>query len=201
MHPMKRTPDIVTSTAGHFGNTQQGFTLLEVLIALLVLSIGLLGLAALQTTGLRSNEMASMRTTSTMLAYDITDRMRANPAGRGLVEDETDLDGDGNFTDFIYVAANDKYPITVDTPTSLTEDCDLADCDPTELATYDLFKWRKAVELLPGGKSDITVTVAASTATHIITVYWDENRTGATGLNCPPINFNDLRCFRLVFSE
>ena len=65
----------------HSRKKQQGFTLLEVLIALLVLSIGLLGLAALQTTGLRSNEMASMRTTSTMLAYDISERMRANSRG------------------------------------------------------------------------------------------------------------------------
>lgn len=58
-----------------------GFTLLEVLIALLVLSIGLLGLAALQTSGLRANQMASMRTLATQLAYDMTDRMRANPVG------------------------------------------------------------------------------------------------------------------------
>ena len=60
---------------------QSGFSLLEVLIALLVLSIGLLGLAALQITSLRSNEMANMQTTATQLAYDITDRMRANPEG------------------------------------------------------------------------------------------------------------------------
>ena len=60
---------------------QLGFTLLEVLIALLILSIGLLGLAALQTTGLRSNQMATMRTLATQAAYDISDRMRANPAG------------------------------------------------------------------------------------------------------------------------
>ena len=56
---------------------QDGFTLLEVLIALLVLSIGLLGLAALQTVGLRSNQMANLRTLATQRAYDISDQMRA----------------------------------------------------------------------------------------------------------------------------
>jgi len=63
-----------------------GFTLLEVLIALLVLAIGLLGLAALQTTGLRSNQMATIRTLATQIAYDMTDRMRANPTGMAASE-------------------------------------------------------------------------------------------------------------------
>jgi len=65
----------------HHIHKVSGFTLLEVLIALLVLSIGLLGLAALQTTGLRSNQMATMRTVATQITYDMTDRMRANPGG------------------------------------------------------------------------------------------------------------------------
>ena len=51
------------------------------LIALLVLSIGLLGLAALQTVCLRSNQMDTMLTTATQAAYDITDRIRANVSG------------------------------------------------------------------------------------------------------------------------
>jgi len=60
---------------------QSGFSLLEVLIAVLVLAIGLLGLAALQTTVLRSNHSANLRTQATLLAYDMTDRLRANMAG------------------------------------------------------------------------------------------------------------------------
>ncbi len=55
-----------------------GFTLLEVLIALLILSIGLLGLAALQANSLKINHGALLRTQATFLTYDMMDRLRAN---------------------------------------------------------------------------------------------------------------------------
>jgi type IV pilus assembly protein PilV len=153
---------------------QYGFTLLEVLIALLVLSIGLLGLAALQTTGLRSNQMASMRTQATQAAYDITDRMRANPTG----------------------VAADEYVIGLtDAP---------GDTSATGTALTDLTEWRDSVNRLPGAASEITQCDTADGCdglTHIITVYWDEARSGATGTNCPPETDADRRCFRLVYSE
>lgn len=59
---------------------ERGFSIIEVLIALLVLAIGLLGLAALQAQGLRFNHDAYVRTQATNLAYDIVDRMRASRA-------------------------------------------------------------------------------------------------------------------------
>lgn len=59
---------------------QAGFTLIEVLVAALVLAIGLLGLAGLQTRGLRHNHSAYLRTTATAMAYDLSDRMRTNLA-------------------------------------------------------------------------------------------------------------------------
>ena len=162
-------------------NRQRGFTLLEVLIALLVLSIGLLGLAALQTTGLRSNQMASMRTTSTHLAYDISDRMRANPAG---VEADK----------YVLVGGADPSGITVG-PNS-----------GEAVAKLDLVAWNNEVIALPGGRSSITQCDGSSTpacdgVTHIITVQWDEMRTGATGTTCPPVAKTDLRCYQLIFSE
>jgi type IV pilus assembly protein PilV len=55
-----------------------GFTLLEVLVAILVLAIGLLGMARLQMTGMKSNHSAYLRSQASLLAYDITERMRAN---------------------------------------------------------------------------------------------------------------------------
>lgn len=56
----------------------RGFSLLEVLVALVILSVGLLGLAALQARSLQFNQDAYVRTQATLLAYDIIDRMRAN---------------------------------------------------------------------------------------------------------------------------
>jgi type IV pilus assembly protein PilV len=55
-----------------------GFTLVEVLIALLVLSIGMLGIAALYLESLRASRSALVRTQAVTLAADIADRMRAN---------------------------------------------------------------------------------------------------------------------------
>lgn len=57
---------------------QKGFSLIEVLIALLVTSVGLLGLAALQAKSLQYNHGAYLRSQANILAYDIADRMRLN---------------------------------------------------------------------------------------------------------------------------
>lgn len=59
-------------------SSQQGSSLLEVLIATVVLSIGLLGLAGLQTAALKVNQTASARSQAAFLTNDIFDRMRAN---------------------------------------------------------------------------------------------------------------------------
>lgn len=59
---------------------QAGFSLLEVMIAVLVLSLGLLGLAALQGYSLQNNQSANHRTHASNLAYELIDSIRANPA-------------------------------------------------------------------------------------------------------------------------
>lgn len=60
---------------------QIGFTLLEVLVAMIVLSIGLLGLAGLQATGLQANHSAYLRSQASFLAYDMLDIMRIDRTG------------------------------------------------------------------------------------------------------------------------
>ncbi len=167
--------------SGSYGkHRQSGFTLLEVLIALLVLSIGLLGLAALQTTGLRSNQMASMRTLATQFTYDITDRMRSNPAGVTA----------GDY----FIARDDA---TATTPTTIAA---------TDLAEWR----NNITQRLPNGMSDITqcdsgTSPACADLTHIVTVYWNESRRDTSSVaatfNCPPASDTDFRCFRLIYSE
>jgi type IV pilus assembly protein PilV len=156
---------------------QRGFTLLEVLIALLILSIGLLGLASLQTNGLRSNQMASMRTTATQIAYDIADRMHANPAG---------------------VDAQDYVIAISDADPAIATDCESTTCTSLEMATYDLAQWRSVINTLPGGGSSITRTVTGTVVTHTITVFWDEYRQGISGTNCGADPTVDLRCMSLT---
>ena len=158
---------------------QRGFTLMEVLIALLILSIGLLGLASLQTNGLRSNQMASMRTTATQLAYDIADRMRANPGG---------VDAQN------YVIAAGASDPTI--PGG--ENCESITCTPAQMATYDLAQWRTAARTLPGGTSAVVRTVTGTVVTHTITVFWDEYRQGISGTACGPDPSVDLRCVSLT---
>lgn len=80
-----------------FAPKQRGMTLIEVLVTLLLISVGLLGVAALQLTSLRSNQTAYVRSQASTLAGDILDRMRANQQGvlAGEYTSDTALNGLG----------------------------------------------------------------------------------------------------------
>ena len=114
---------------------ERGFSLVEVLVALMVLSIGLLGLAALQTTGLRLNHQSYQRTQATLNAYDIIDRIRANPGGMSAgVYDNIDL-----------------------SPNPSAIDCMApAGCTTAEMADYDIGEWKDSLtNLLSQGQGGI----------------------------------------------
>lgn len=83
----------------------RGFTLLEVLIAVIVLSVGLLGMAGLNALSLRLGQGAQQRTHASHLAYEIGDAMRANAgyAGRYLGTHVKDCE-----TDFIRFEGTDR---------------------------------------------------------------------------------------------
>ena len=117
-------PSIKTLTSHQ---QQAGFTLIEVLIAFFILSIGLLGLAGLQTTGLKSNHSAYLQTQASIYANDIIERMRANRSSA--------LDADYDIAD------------TTATPPS---------APGATIAVQDLNQWRTLVSTLPSGASSVT---------------------------------------------
>lgn len=130
---------------------QQGFTLVESLVALIVLSVGMLGIAALYVEGLKAGRTAIFRTTAVLLAADMIDRVRANPAAR------------------------DDYELNGATSGCINGD---VNCTATELAQEDRLVWETEVaERMPSGTEadiDVTLGVADPFDTYTITVTWPE---------------------------
>lgn len=109
-------------------NKQHGFNLVEVMVALVIFSIGLLGLAGLQQVGLAQNSTAMQRTVAMNQAYDILDRTRNNRA-----------------TDYSSATS------------ASSPNCITAACTSTQLSQYDIYEWELALsKALPNGKGFIT---------------------------------------------
>ena len=130
---------------------QGGFSLIEVLVALFILSIGLLGLAALQTTGLKFNHQSYQRTQATMLSYDIIDRIRANPIGLNA----------------------DNYDSVPPGPPGAYPDCVAATCTPAAMANYDVGMWKDALSAQLGPTADAQISTLGEVRT--ITITWKEH--------------------------
>lgn len=151
--------------------TQSGFTLLEVLVAIVVLSLGLLGLAGLQAASLSNNQTAYYRGIATQQAYDIADRLRANLAGAGTLHG------------FSYNNLAAGLPVG-------NPDCFAATCTPENMAISDHRQWNTAnATLLPNGNGTVVCAdgpaaagCAAVPATgnwvFNITVMWTEKGVG-----------------------
>ena len=138
-------------------NMIKGFTLIEVLIAMLLLAVGLLGLAGLQANSLRNTQSAYNRSLATELAYDLADRMRANSSPVGLA---------------IYVSMPPTNAVAqVNCMTVSTR------CTSDIMAQNDLYQWNLEVNsYLPSG----TGTIAFLASVYTITVSWND---GATNLS------------------
>ncbi len=130
-----------------------GFTLIEVMVALTVVSIGMLGIASLYTQALGAARTTQYRSQAINLLADMADRIRANRLGGAA-----------------YAGGASNH------------NCDLtggASCSPAELAADDLFDWGERVEaLLPGGVSNVSRNAATSPPTYTVTVQWDEVNQG-----------------------
>jgi type IV pilus assembly protein PilV len=84
--------------------TSKGMTLVEVLVTMVILSVGLLGVAAMQVSTVRNNYDAFVRSQAAVLAADILDRMRANRADALLQRYDVGFTGSPSGST---VAAND----------------------------------------------------------------------------------------------
>ena len=155
-----------TYMAADSARYQKGFSLVEVLVALLVLSIGLLGLAALQTTSLKYNTDSYFRTQATYFVYDIVDRMRSNSAS--VV--------DGGTYDVPDASSATSIISTYQSCKSSSCTCDAtAVCDTTQLATHDLGKWYERMgQVLPGASNNLATIVIDSTKKVTVTINWTE---------------------------
>lgn len=160
---------------------QSGFTMLEVLIAILVIAIGLLGLGALQSVSLKNSQSAYYRSTATQLAYDMSDRMRGNITG---------------------VLANgyNRTGLGTDYSTAVAACLTTAGCVAADLANNDAYEWQQLVRtLLPGGEGIVCMDSIPNDGTsgavhgcdgvlpanpnerplHAVKIWWTDDRSQA----------------------
>lgn len=159
--------------------------MIEVLVALVILAIGLLGVLSMQTRGLNSNQRAIFTTDVTLLANEMADHILAyynNDVAVG--NDFNNVSSDGNFPtgtdDFVKDAETQWVNAFFNDPSDNTSG-----------------------NRLPSGRGDVTWDAGSSSYT--ITIRWDAERTGATGTDCDSPNDRDpvtdnlvnLTCYRL----
>ena len=190
---------------------QSGLTLIEVLIAVLVLAIGLLGIAGLESSALTNNSIPFQYTQAATLGQSMLERMRANR--QGVI--------DGSYT---LVAGQ--------VPPEPTIDCAGGKCPPDKQAAWDIAAWyarlhgnayanaptlttidggtHAAVGLLPNSSASITCpTPFGTNSICTVTVFWAVNLDAsryASGnhpalYSCDPNDDDALRCFRLAFRQ
>lgn len=142
--------------AKHWPHRQIGFSLVEVLIALVIMSVGMLGIAGLYVQSLQAGRTSMLRHIAVNLAGDVADRIRANPTAAIAYID----------------------------PLGADNNCVLGgkDCTPAQMAANDILLWKaQASENLPGGNVKIVFTAANGLVppNYQITVSWTEPGPGA----------------------
>ncbi len=135
-----------------------GFSLIEVLVALAVVSIGILGLAGLQHANVKNTHNALLHSQASFLAYEIADFMRSNLQG---------------------VQAREYIVITAP---AMPADCETNQCTPAEMATYHLGQWfDDLARALPQGSGSIAcggIGTCPAGSNITITINWVEAGVG-----------------------
>ncbi len=155
----------------------QGVSLIEVLVSIVIASIGLLALAGVNASAVRYTKMSQYRATATQLVNDIGERMRANKQGF--------INGSYDFT--INFAGQAAKPVL-----SAGELCDLpsSSCDAAQIANLDLKQWRILVrDQLPEGTVFLS-RLATEVSANVWVVWRDpavanNDEAPALALECP----------------
>lgn len=139
---------------------QRGFSMIEVLVTLLIISLALLGTAGLQAYSMRLNQGSQFRTQAVFLAADLAERMEANKPGSVA----------GSYVQATKTVAN-----------PLTTACIAAVCDGPRLAAADLVQWENAVvTALPQASWTVVQSAAGNPSTYTITISWVDRRSDTT---------------------
>jgi type IV pilus assembly protein PilV len=178
-----------------------GFSMIEVLITVFVLSIGILGIGGLQLVAKQSNFEAIQRTTAIMLTHDIVERMRANP--RAL---EDYVSGTGATT-----LGGGTRGTTAPTP-----NCSVTPCDHAQLAEFDLWEWERAIDgatetsgtMDVGGLENPTACITGpadgAAGVYAVTLAWrgkhELSDTTKSGNTCGAGNYGDDDRFRRLLT-
>ncbi len=136
-----------------------GFTLIEVLISVIILAIGLLGIAAMQINGIKTNDSAYLRSQASILAYEIIDRMRANRN-----RDTKKLDK--------LKAYENSFEDKIKNP----PDCTSSVCSEDELISSDIGEWKNSLETLPSGVGAINIALENGIVIAEVSVRWNDTR-------------------------
>ena len=158
----------------------RGFSLVEVMVALIVISVGLLGIAKMHAAAYSSGGTASMRSLAAIEAASLASMMRANRAywANGLAPAVITING---------TAVSDATLAATATTANYCTPSGSAPCGPATLAAYDLHRWVAALNaMLPSPSANISCAAVAPPISCTIRIDWLEkivsiNGQGATG--------------------
>lgn len=169
-----------------------GFTLLEILVSLLILSLGLLGIAGLQaaTTSYKMNSWT--RSATAILVSDFADRVRANPTAAGGAFGEAP----GTVRYQLKSTYTSQTTGALPSMASVT-DCHAELCSPTQRAAYDLVQWRHSVrDLLPAGAA--WVEGSRSHGFNVTLMWRDKDYVGSDPDPQSPVGLKSPLCSSLT---
>ena len=164
--------------------SQTGNSLVEVLVALLLLSFCLLGLARLMAGNLRSHTESVIQANLNLLATDALGRMRANPS---------ELPGMGAGNGYHFAASWSAQQSSIEATPS--PNCSASACTNAERAAFDVWQLRSnARTLLPQGSLSL-VSNSTQSGGWILSLYWSDKDKESLGQGCQGSGANDLTCF------